>query len=246
MDTAPPRHPVLALWALPRTASTAFERMMIERGDHTVVDEPFSLHYYFGAEKVSGRFAEVAPASRPPDIVARLEDAAIRRPVFLKDMAYHVAAMATPRFMDRFVSTFLIRDPASALPSLARKWPDFTSEETGYEAVARLVELEEGRGRPVVVIDSDDLCRRPEDVVRAWCVRMGIDFVPRSMEWAAGMRPEWELWPDWYEATARTTGFRPPVDRPAPTSHDPRLAAEHRRCLPIYRELRERRLCPTG
>ena len=36
---------ILALWAVPRSTSTAFERMMRERGDFWVVDEPFGLSF---------------------------------------------------------------------------------------------------------------------------------------------------------------------------------------------------------
>ena len=53
--------PVLALWATPRTVSTAFERMVMERGDLHVTTEPFSLAYYHGAEAPSARFRD-----RPP------------------------------------------------------------------------------------------------------------------------------------------------------------------------------------
>jgi hypothetical protein len=54
---------VLALWATPRTVSTAFERMMIERGDHLVLDEPWSRAYYFGPDRRSDRFELTFPES---------------------------------------------------------------------------------------------------------------------------------------------------------------------------------------
>ena len=54
---------MLALWATPRTVSTAFERMMIERGDHLVLDEPWSRAYYFGPERVSDRYGLTFPES---------------------------------------------------------------------------------------------------------------------------------------------------------------------------------------
>ena len=38
--------PVLVLWAVPRSTSTAFERMMSQRGDHTCVHEPFGEVWY--------------------------------------------------------------------------------------------------------------------------------------------------------------------------------------------------------
>jgi Sulfotransferase domain len=237
-------HRIVTLWAVPRTASTAFERMMIERGDFAVFDEPFSAHYYFGPQKVSGRYAETRPESRPGQILARLEAAARAGPVFVKDMAYHVVGFASPPFMKRFVNTFLVRDPAFAIPSLARMWPDFTEEETGYAALARLVDLAEAAGQEPVILDSDDLCRDPEGTVRAWCEAVGIPFLPEALRWEAGMREEWGLWRDWYEATAASTAFRPPSGDPPPR-HDPRVASAYERALPHYEALRARRLRAT-
>lgn len=234
----------LVLWAVPRAASTAFERMVIERGDHTVFDEPFSEHYYFGPRKVSPRFAEVRAHADPTAILERVEAAAQQGPVFVKDMAYHVADVASPEFARRFTNTFLIRHPARMLPSLARMWPDFTDEEAGYDALAALVDHAEAAGQEPVVVDSDDLCRDPEGVVAEWCRRVGIAFVPEALSWAPGMRPEWQLWPDWYGATSRSTGFQPPSEAPAPPSED-RLAAAYERCLPVYEALRARRLVVT-
>jgi hypothetical protein len=238
------RHPILVLWATPRTASTAFERMMIERGDHVVFDEPFSRHYYFGPEKRSTRFTEILPESRPHDIVARLERAAGERPVFVKDMAYHVVGFASADFLGRFVNTFLIRDPAAALPSLAAHWPDFTDEETGYAALARLVALVEDRGDNPVILDNDDLRSDPGGAVRAYCEHIGIEFDPAALQWEPGMRPEWELWRDWYEATATSTGFRPPAPAASVGTPDPRVARAVERDAPIYWDLRARRLRP--
>jgi hypothetical protein len=231
----------VALWAVPRTASTAFERMVIERGDHTVFDEPFSEHYYFGPHKSSARFTEVRPDADPAAILERVEAAARRGPVFVKDMAYHVAGVASPAFAGRFTNTFLIRDPARSLPSLARMWPDFTDEEAGYDALAALVGHAEAAGQDPIVVDSDDLCRHPEAVVAAWCHRVGIPFVPEALTWAPGMREEWRLWPEWYGATSRSTGFRPPSGTPPP-QEDERVAAASERCRPVYEALRARRL----
>ena len=231
----------LALWAVPRAASTAFERMVIERGDHLVFDEPFSEHYYLGPRKVSDRFAEVRPGAEPEAILGRIEEAARREPVFVKDMAYHVAGLASPAFAARFTNTFLIRDPARSLPSLASMWPDFTDEESGFDAVAALVASAEAAGQDPVVIDSDDLCRGPQRVVAAWCQRVGLPFVTEALEWSPGMRPEWVLWPDWYEGTSRSSGFLPPSGPPPPLA-DERVAAAYERCLPVYEALRERRL----
>ena len=231
-----PRHPVVVLWAVPRSASTAFERMMIERGDHHVVDEPFSAHYYFGTEKVSPRFDAVEPASRPGEILASLEEAAERGPVFVKDMAYHVASFATPELLGRFRNAFMIRDPLAATASLAAHWPDFTDEEAGFDALGALASMVDDP----VVVDHDDLCRDPATVVAAFCRRVDIPFLPKALTWSAGMRPEWARWADWHGAVASSTGFVTTPPRHDDAGDRVREVAD--RARPVYERLRARRV----
>jgi hypothetical protein len=37
---------IIPLWSIPRSVSTGFERMMMERGDFKVIHEPFSYFFY--------------------------------------------------------------------------------------------------------------------------------------------------------------------------------------------------------
>jgi hypothetical protein len=39
-------HTIVPLWSIPRSVSTGFERMMMERGDFKVIHEPFSYFFY--------------------------------------------------------------------------------------------------------------------------------------------------------------------------------------------------------
>lgn len=209
----------IALWATPRTVSTAFERMMIERGDHVVLDEPFSRAYYFGPERESTRFDTELPDSSYGDVVDEIRAAAVDGPVFFKDMAYHLGPHVEADWLDEFENTFLIRDPAWAVPSLAKIWPDYTDDEVGYAALERLVLLTERRtGEAATILDSDAIRADPAGVIGRWCEAVGIPFLPDSLTWEPGMQPEWKLWRDWYEAAAASTGFQPPSegDPPAP------------------------------
>lgn len=244
MGQGPSRHPVRVLWAVPRSASTAFERMVIERDDHAVLDEPFSAAYYHGPQRRSPRYPESEPAATVGAIIAEVDALAAREPVFVKDMAYHPGSLAEAGVLDRWQHAFLIRDPRWSVPSMARIWPDLTDEEAGFAAVAAAVAELRARGHAPVVVDGHDLCRAPEAVVAAWCEAMGLAPDPAALGWTPGMRPEWERWRDWYGATARSSGFAPPPDGPPPAPQDARLAALVARCLPLYEELRADRLRP--
>jgi hypothetical protein len=248
---------ILALWATPRTVSTAFERMMIERGDHTVFDEPFSVPYYFGPERTSPRFPEeleeIHPMGPPirriraPDVLARLRAVAEEGQVFFKDMAYHVMPYVDAAELSDLVHTFLIRDPRWALPSLARIWPDFTADEAGYRAQLELFEgIRAQVENPPIVIDSDDLRRSPERMVRGWCDAVGIPFVASALSWQPGMQPQWERWREWYGEVSRSTGFRAPVEGEPPAVKDRGLEVAIEEAMPLYRELAARALRPAG
>jgi hypothetical protein len=236
------RHPILVLWTTPRSRSTAFERMMIERGDHTVFDEPFSARYYFSPERRSSRFEREIPDSTGAAIVRQLRDAAAERPVFVKDMAYHASGLLDAGLLGGLVNTFLVREPRAALASFAKKWPDLTEEEAGYERLgeAFTVARRVCAGAPPV-LESDDLARDPDTFVRAWCDAVGIPFVADALTWEPGMPSEWKLWPDWYQGVARSTGFQPPGPE-QPVELDDRLEAIARRARPVYDDLVSARL----
>ena len=129
----------VALWAVPRSISTAFERVFVEREDFEVLHEPFSASYYYGEDRPSDRYSDVEPdAAHNYDRVL----AEVLRPrnkrVFLKDMAYHAKGLMSSRFVSNFANTFIIRDPKYVVASLHKMWPDFTLEETGFEQIYNL------------------------------------------------------------------------------------------------------------
>ena len=51
----------IALWAVPRSISTAFERVFVERDDFEIFHEPFSASYYYSEERLSDRYSDVEP-----------------------------------------------------------------------------------------------------------------------------------------------------------------------------------------
>jgi hypothetical protein len=226
------------MWSVPRSVSTSFERMMSARGDHTVFDEPFSRHYYYGPQRRSSRFVEELPGSAPEEILDEIETAARDRPVFVKDMAYQAMDVLDAELLRRFRNSFLVRDPAATLRSLADHWPDFTDDEAGWDALGHVADLVTEIGQPLVVVEAGDLCRDPVTVVSSWCKAMDLPFLEEALSWEPGMRGEWDLWEEWHSTTAEASGFRdlgePP---PAPTADEPRLYAAHQQALPVYEHL---------
>jgi len=202
---------ILILWAVPRSISTAFERMMIERGDFTVFDEPFSEYYYFSNNRVANRYDKVTPkeAFNYENILEKILLASYRQSVFVKDMAFHVKQCMTHKFLNNFKNTFIIRHPKFTLPSQFKILPDFTLEETGYEQQYRLFQmLCDMTGTPPIVIDGEDLCNNPELIIKAYSDNVGIPFIPDSLHWQAELPSQLKLWKKWYKNVAESTGFQ--------------------------------------
>jgi hypothetical protein len=153
-------------------------------------------------------------------------------------MAYQAIDVLDAKLLQQFRNCFLVRDPAATLRSLAEHWPDFTDEETGWDALGHAADLVTGLGQPLVVVEAGELCRDPVTVISAWCKAMDLPFLAEALSWEPGMRGEWELWEEWHDSTARATGFRdlgePP---PAPTPDEPRVYESYQRALPVYERL---------
>ncbi len=235
------RKPV-ALWAVPRSISTAFERVFVERGDFKVFHEPFSASYYYSTERRSDRFADVEPKEEYcfTQVLARLL-APASEPVFFKDMAYHVSGFVTPEFVARFRNTFIIREPRAVLASFSKFWPDFTFEEAGYEELHRLFGYAVELDQEPVVVDAADLSEDPEGIVAAYCERIDVPFVPEALTWEPREVPEWEMWDEWHEDAQKSTGIGK-VSRREEIELSDELEELSRRCLPYYEAMYARRI----
>lgn len=237
MGLALERIPVLALWSAPRCRSTAFERMMAERGDLVVVHEPFSRVVDFGTVEVGDTVAHTEQ-----DVLAALRHISTHRPVFFKDTTdfHYPAVLADEAFLLSATHTFIIRDPVEAIASHHAINQSLGRDEIGF---ARLHEIftavENATGTTPVVFDSDDLLGRPADTVRAYCEAVGIPFVPEALSWEPGMRPEWQRTSRWHRSISESTGFANGTSRDIEAPFDAHvLRAYNDYHRPFYEKLR--------
>jgi len=246
-------HQVLALWCHPRSLSTAFERMMIERGDVKVVHERFLYLYYVVQNPhlvIAQQLESIEPWMRSSfeEIVDGIDDEAAERPVFFKDMAVHVhnpkGYHADEVLLSRFSNAFLIRDPDVAVLSHLKQNPNMVFEEVGYDAQFTLFEkVREMTGTDPVVIDAADLEADPEGVVRAYCSAMGIPFIASSLQWGETVPLQLSDGDPWHFDLFGTTGFEVAVesfDRDL-RSH-PRFVEYRDRSMPFYEAMRVNRV----
>jgi hypothetical protein len=233
----------IALWAVPRSLSTAFERVFVERDDLEVLHEPFSAAYYYGPDRLSERYADEAPK---PENSYESVLAEVFRPrekrLFLKDMPYQAKGVMSREFIRRFTNTFIIRDPKYVLSSLYKMWPDFTLEETGFEQIYWAFKYAEEAGQDPVVVDAMTFSEDPVGILSVYCERVGVPFRPDALSWEPGEVEKWKSWEGWHEAAQRSTGIKRAERR------DPELPGElqeaYEECLPYYYALAAHTISP--
>ncbi len=234
----------IALWAVPRSLSTAFERVFVERDDLEVLHEPFSASYYYGEDRLSDRYldAEPEPQHSYQNVLAEVLKPRQKR-VFLKDMAYQAKGVMGPGFISNFVNTFIIRDPKYVLTSLYKMWPDFTLEETGYEELYWAFRYATEAGEDPVVVDAMTFSENPVGILSVYCERLRIPFRANSLSWEPGGVEEWKDWEEWHEAAQQSTGIKR-AERRDPTLPEA-LQEAYEHCLPYYYTLAAHTISPS-
>lgn len=243
-------HRILALWAVPRSTSTAFEWMMRQRGDMDCLHEPFGEAWYQGEDPLWPRFRDgdkTTPGLTLESVWDDIRSRATTRPVFLKDFPHYINHMWTRDFLAQMSHAFLIRDPAKTISSIYDKWPDFDETEVGFPEQRALFDLLWAlNGTPPPVIDSDDLLENPEAGVAAFCDAVGVPFLEDALSWAAGGDPSAHSWWDggsFHYNLASSTGLKPQPRRYVEVTDAPmRVQRVYRRMKPHYDHLYRHRL----
>lgn len=244
-------HKIVALWAVPRSTSTAFEWMMRQRGDMDTLHEPFGEAWYQGEDPLWPRFQEgekTTPGLTLESVWQNIQARAEKGPVFLKDFPHYINHMWTPDFLAQFTHAFLIRDPAKTITSMYDKWPDFDELEVGFPEQRALFDLLTAidGGKAPTVIDSDDLLENPEAVVEAFCDGVGIPHLPQALSWEPGGDPSAHSWWDggsFHANLAKSTGLKRQARKYVDLENTPeRVRRVHRRMLPHYQHMWQHRV----
>jgi Sulfotransferase domain len=236
---------VFALWSAPRTRSTAFFRSMAERGDMTVLNEPFCKLRDFGETNVGARTFD-----SPHTLLDWLRDETHDMRVFLKDHppTYCLRdVLADRRFLAEIRHAFLIRRPEEIAASSYALDPRLNINAIGLERLCEVqAAVREAGADASIVIDSDDLVTRPAATMAAYCAAVGLPFIQRALTWEPGERPEWRQYARWHADASASAGFEwheHAYQHTVENSPDlARIAAHHR---PFYERLYAQRLDVT-
>jgi hypothetical protein len=236
----------LAVWSGPRNISTAMMRSWGNRPDTAVIDEPLYANYLLATGiDHPGRDEIIAAGETNWRRVVRMLTGPIpggRAIWYQKHMTHHMRpALETDWFAD-LKHAFLIRDPREVILSYAKTRPSITSEDIGVMQQVQLYERIRSEVDPdPVVIDAGEFLRRPEAHLRAWCERLGVEFLDAMLSWPAGPRDTDGVWaPYWYEEVQKSTGFAPwhPRNLEVPQKYRKLVDANH----PLYALLYAKRL----
>jgi Sulfotransferase domain len=223
-------------WGPPRSLSTAFLRMMIERGDHEIIHEPFSSIVVQGHVAVGD---EVATSH--DELLELLARRARAGRVFVKETTeYDYLDNGGGRITDIGLHTFIIRHPRSVIASHYAMNPQVTCAEVGYQHQVELARRawEGTRSRPIVV-EAEALIADPAGTIEDYCAQVGIPFVESALSWTPEDHRVWNRTSEWHRDTARSSGFSPPRRTYAQTvDNTPLLAAYYEHHLPYYEFLR--------
>lgn len=242
----------IAMWSGPRNLSTAMMRAFENRADCVVSDEPFYAAY-LAATGLDHPMRDEVLLSQPNDwhdVAAELagpapqgadhEGAAVW---YQKHMTHHMLPAFGLDWMDDFRHAFLIRTPARVLNSYAAKREEVTLSDIG---LVRQVELfdrfADDTGAAPPVVDSDDVLRDPEGVLRKLCAALSIPFDCAMLNWPKGRRASDGVWaPAWYGSVEQSTGFTGSAgsDLPSLPDHLQRIADA---AQPYYERLAAHRI----
>ena len=232
---------IFALWSAPRARSTAFFRSMAERGDLTVLHEPFCNLKDYGETDAGGRTFDSAAR-----LLAWLRDGAHHRDVFLKDTMdhQHDEVLADRRFLAGTRHAFLIRRPEEIAASYYALFPPMTINAIGMDRLCEMqAAIREAGGKPPVVIDSDDLVARPAATMAAYCAAVGLPFDPRALTWERGEQAEWQRTARWHTDASNSSGFeRRERTYPHTVRNCAKLARYAARHQPFYERLYAQRM----
>lgn len=242
--------PAINLWSSPRNISTALMYSFAQRPDTIVFDEPLYAHYLLHTDTQADHPArEEILATMENDGEKVVRDLILGqhpRPVALfKQMTHHLIQL-DEEFLGKTLNVLLIRDPRAIIASYAKVIPNPTIADVGVKKQVQLMQTLNQRGTLRAIVDTQDLLRQPEAMLRQLCARLDIPFYPSMLEWPPGPRPEDGVWaPYWYDRVHRSTGFMPYQPRHYPLTGTLARLAES--CRPYYEELYQHALqVPAG
>nr|MDT0661512.1 hypothetical protein [Micromonospora sp. DSM 115978] len=238
--------PLVALWAVPRSRSTAFLRMLIERGDLAVVHEPFSNLAAVGHFDIDGERATSTGALF--DLLLALGRRTGRRVFFKETTDYpYDEVLRDRRLYTDVTNTFMIREPDAVVASHFAMNPAVDRDEIGFERLHGMFEaVRVVTGGTPLVLDGDEVAAAPRVASDRFCEVTGLSRRPEALSWQPGEQAAFARTRAWHLDVEASSGFTTRASRhELRPDNDPRLAALAAYHRPFYQALRAARFAPS-
>ncbi len=229
------------MWSGPRNLSTAMMYSFGARADWAVVDEPFYATY-LAQTGFDHPMRDEIIASQPTD-PAKVAETLLgpipsgKAHFYQKHMSQHMIKGVPRDWVHRVANVFLIRHPARVAASFSAKYDNPTLADIGFVQQAELYDQLVAAGARPVVIDSADIRRDPETMLKRLCAAIGLGWDPAMLRWPSGGHPDDGVWAaHWYGTVHQSTGFAP-AEGALPDLDGPR-AALAKAAMPAYEHLR--------
>jgi len=176
----------IALWAVPRSVSTAFLRVFMERDDTTAIKAPFTGYCYYSSNRINNRFSNIESDREHnfESCLTKVLNPCDTSLMFIKDIALHLHDQINHPFLADLTNTFITRHPYPTFISHYKVWQDFDFIEAGYLHQKRLFDhVVEDLGQKPVVVDGTTFRLHPYITMMEYCNSVNIPHKPESMHW---------------------------------------------------------------
>ena len=230
----------IAMWSGPRNISTAMMYAFGNRSDFAAWDEPFYAAY-LTATGIDHPMRDEVLAAHETDPLKVAERCLGPIPhgrshFYMKHMPFHMVDGFPLDWAEECVNVHLIRHPVRVVASYAVKRENPTLSDIGFIQQAELF-----KRLPGPVLDSDDIRKDPEGMLRKLCQLIDLPLDPAMLNWPAGPKPFDGAWaPHWYRAVHESTGFAG-AEGPMPELTGD-LAALADAALPAFEALEEQKI----
>lgn len=254
---------IIVLIAPPRSLSTAFLRMMAEREDFHVINEPtcsiFNRSHYpitsaFYSEDANTSYAEVKSAILSPNITKH---------IFVKEMSFSFEEFISqePNFIKNpnIFFVLLLRDPHYSIISFYKKIAveaiNFIIDDfpilTGYQSLHAIFNsLKKEAIRPPYILNANQLITDTYASIQAFCKYVNIPYHTKYLHWPPlTFHHQFNKWQEnkkqefihhWHDEALNSNGFHHTThyeidENGMPTFAEIQNEDHRKKCIAVYK-----------
>lgn len=126
----------------------------------------------------------------------------------------------------------------------------FDQREIGFKELKQLYDyVQTTLGQRSIVIDSDDLARYPESIIKQYCQETGLRYLDTMVDWShcpIQDKSVFEGWESWVQNVFNSTHFiAPSIEKPALNDSLPEIVQQCiNDALPHYEHMYANRILP--